>query len=144
MLIFSIHVDLDIVTSIGTIGTAFATIALVFLLYKAIKQMESTVHLSKLQSEFRFRPWVGPNGGIKEASVNSKNQYQFDVSLKNYGEIPAEYVTAYSKQDSKQIQKSDLKLKEFESFNLGPMLPNMEKHYWIFNILFLEAKAVMG
>ena len=107
-------VDLDFVTSIGTIGTAFATIALVILLYKAIKQMESTVHLSKLQSEFRFRPWVGPNGAIKELSVNSNNQYQFDIGIKNFGEIPAEYVVAYSKQDSQLIKKSELKLDEFK------------------------------
>ena len=130
--------DIDIITGIGTIGTAFATIALVILLYKAIKQMESTVQLSKLQSEFRFRPWVGPNGGITELSVNANNQHQFDVGLKNYGEIPAEYVKAYSKQETKLISKSDLKLDNLESFNLGPMLPNMEKHYWI----FIDAKKI--
>jgi len=41
---------------------------------------------------------------------------------------------------SKEILKTDT----IESFNLGPMLPNMEKHYWFFIDCDLVDKAKEG
>jgi hypothetical protein len=110
--------DLETLTVIGSLGTAIATVVLVILLWKTIKQFETTAKLSAHQMEFRFRPWIGPVNSIKAmGEANGKNQ--FDVALKNYGELPATYPKA---SNSKDIEK----------FNLGPMLPNMEKHYWFF------------
>jgi len=40
---------------IASIATAVATIALVFVLWKTIKQFEATVQLSRVQTEFRLR-----------------------------------------------------------------------------------------
>jgi len=51
-------VDLAIIEAIGALGTAAATIALVILLYRTVKQLEATVNLSKIQTDYRFRPWV--------------------------------------------------------------------------------------
>jgi len=62
-----------------------------------------------------------PNGG--------SNQY--DCTIKNYCEIPAQYVKAYSKIDIKLMDRDIFKSNPGETFNLGPLLPNMEKHYWI-------------
>ena len=124
--------DLVIVETISSVGTAIATIALVILLYRTIKQMEATVSLSRIQTEFRFRPWVGPTNSIKELSNSINGKRQFEIVIKNFGEIPAEYVKAYFKHDTKLISKNDLKSENVDSFNLGPMLPNMEKHYWFF------------
>ena len=124
--------DLQLLETISSFGTAAATIALVILLYRTIKQMEATVYLSKVQTEYRFRPWIGPNGRITELSPNYDGKHQFEVKLKNFGEIPAEYVHAYFLQDEKIMSKDNLQLEKMEKFNLGPMLPNMEKHYWFF------------
>ena len=73
----------------AAIGTAFATIAIAILPYRTIKQMEATVYLSRVLTEYRFRPWIGPNNSIQELSVNGEGGHQFDVSVKNFGELPA-------------------------------------------------------
>ena len=47
-------------------ATAAATIALVILLFLTVKQFEAQVEVSRIQTEFRFRPWIGPTGTIKK------------------------------------------------------------------------------
>ena len=124
--------DLTIIDTVASIGTAIATIALVFLLYRAIQQMETTVKLSRVQTEYRFRPWIGPVTGITKM-INSVNEHhQFEITIKNFGEIPASAVSAKFTMDSTLIQREDAKSKSLQSYDLGPMLPNMEKHYWFF------------
>ena len=136
--------DIGIVEVLAQIGTAGATIALVFLLYKAIRQMDETVKLSRIQTEHRFRGWVGPNNGIKkiENSINTKQQ--FDVGIKNYGEIPAQNVIAKSKVFTKMPSKEMINSNDLVEFDMGPMLPNMEKHYWFFIEEDLWRKAENG
>lgn len=136
-------VDYELLTVIGSLGTAIATIVLVILLWKTIQQFETTAKLSTVQMEFRFRPWIGPVNSIKPmGETNGKNQ--FDVAMKNYGELPATDLVASFKIDSKMMSKESLKSGEVESFNLGPMLPNMEKHYWFFIDCDLIEKAKKG
>lgn len=58
---------------------------------------------------------------------------QFSISIKNYGEIPAASVIVKFTMRTEPITKEILKNSEqFSSFNLGPLLPNMEKRYWFF------------
>lgn len=124
-------VELALLEAIGVLATAGATTALVFLLYRTVKQLEATVHLSKIQTDYRFRPWIGPSNSIKALPPNNgKNQY--DCTIKNYGEIPAQSVKAYCKIDTKLMDRNVFKADPGKTFNLGPLLPNMEKHYWIF------------
>ncbi len=125
-------VEYAVLEAMAGIGTAAATIALVILLYRTVKQLESTVQLSRVQTEYRFRPWVGPSNSIKELKDSINGKHQFEIGIKNFGEIPAEYVMAHFKQDNKLMTKADIKSENVESFNLGPMLPNMEKKYWFF------------
>ena len=124
-------VDPQAIETIGVLGTAVATIALVFLLWKAVKQMEATVSLSKIQTNLRFRPWIGPSGKIKLIGTESE-KIQFDLTIKNFGEIPATEVTVYCKKSPSSMNRTDFDSESFEKFDLGPVLPNMEKHYWIF------------
>jgi len=35
------------------------------LLWKTVKDFAELAKVSKLQTEVRFRPWVGPNGGFQ-------------------------------------------------------------------------------
>lgn len=124
--------DLTIIDTIASIGTAIATIALVFLLYKAIQQMETTVKLSRVQTEYRFRPWIGPNSGIAKLPKSVNANHQFEIIIKNFGELPSSAVTAKFTMDNNPISRDDAKTKSLQSYNLGPMLPNMEKRYWFF------------
>ena len=121
---------LTVIGQIGSIGTAIGTIALVFLFWKTIQQLEETVKLSKIQSNYRFRPWIGPLNSIQLMSTSGNND-QFSITIKNYGEIPASNVIAKFVMKTEPITKEILKKSELSSaFNLGPLLPNMEKRYW--------------
>jgi len=122
---------LEVLAVLGSLATAIATIVLVVVLWRTIKQMEATVKLSKIQTEFRFRPWIGPVNSIKHIG-ESDGKEQFDITIKNYGELPATFVKASFKMNTETIKKQDLKFEEKETFSLGPMLPTMEKHYWFF------------
>jgi len=124
--------EFQFVETVAAIGTAGATIALVILLYRTIKQMEVTVKLSQIQTEFRFRPWIGPSARIEQIIPSINEKIQFEISLRNFGEIPAENVTAKFTFDTKTLERSDVINNPKNSFKLGPMLPNMEKRYWFF------------
>jgi hypothetical protein len=73
------------IEAIGSIATAIATIALVVLLYRTVKQFEATVEVSKVQTEYRFRPWIGHVGSIKKwkipptDTVNSKSVHSVEI-----------------------------------------------------------------
>lgn len=124
--------DLTTIEQLSSIGTAIGTVALVFLFWKTIKQLEETVKLSKLQAVHRFRPWVGPLNSIELIST-SQGREQFSITLKNYGEIPASNVLAMYMMKNEVMTRDTLKnSKGVDSFNLGPLLPNMEKRYWFF------------
>ncbi len=136
-------VELATIEAIGVLGTAAATIALVLLLYRTVKQLEATVSLSKIQTDYRFRPWIGPLNSIK-AMPPKEGKNQYDCTIKNYGEIPAQYVKAYCKIDTKLMERDVFKTDPGKTFDLGPLLPNMEKHYWIFIDSQLIKKAKEG
>ncbi len=128
----------------AAIATAVATMALVFLLWRTIKQFEATVEVSRIQTEYRFRPWIGPVNGIKKMEHSINEKCQFDIGIKNYGELPAGGVTAKFKMGTKMHSREDVDGSDLESFDLGPMLPNMEKHYWFFIEPDLWKKAQEG
>jgi len=67
-------VDLVFLQAIGGIATAVATIALVIILFRTVKQLEATVVVSKVQTEYRFRPWIGPNNSIKVLPLENFQQ----------------------------------------------------------------------
>jgi len=119
------------VEDIMSILTALATIALVILLWRTLKQFESTAQLSRLQSEYRFRPWIGPLNSIKYLNTQD-GKHQFDIGIKNFGEIPASNVVAMYSMKNELIDQSNATTSPEHKFDLGPLLPNMEKHYWFF------------
>jgi len=114
------------------IATAVATSVLVILLYFTIKQFESQVQVSRIQTEFRFRPWIGPTGPIKKMEKSMNDDCQFDIAIKNYGELPANGVTAKFVQSTEPLSRDSLNSPNVTTYEIGPMLPTMEKHYWFF------------
>ena len=123
--------DVD-VTGIGSVITAIATIALVVLLYRTVKQLEATVEVSRIQTEYRFRPWIGHSGTIKKMETTMNGDCQFDITVKNFGELPASGVSAKFGFSNQIMTRDEIQSKSVDSFDLGPMLPNMEKHFWFF------------
>ena len=137
-------IDLITVEQLASIGTAIGTILLVFMFWKTIQQLEETVKLSRLQAVHRFRPWVGPVNSIELMSATDARQ-QFSITLKNYGEIPASSVMAMFMMKNEMMTRDELKNSNgVDSFNLGPLLPNMEKRYWFFIDSDLIKKANDG
>ncbi len=118
------------IEAIGSIATAVATIALVIILYRTVKQFESTVEVSRIQTEYRFRPWIGHVGTIKKIEPTLNDNSQFDITVKNFGELPASDVSVKFVFSDKMLTRDDIASKFVDSFDLGPILPNMEKHYW--------------
>lgn len=132
------------IEAIAAIATAVATIALVFVLWKTIKQFAATAKLSQIQTKYRFRPWIGPSSSIKKMESSTNEKFQFGITIKNYGELPAQGVTAKFKLDTKRLKRDAINSDDVETLDLGPMLPNMEKHYWFFIEPELWKKAQGG
>jgi hypothetical protein len=137
-----IHMYIEVLAGI-------AEIIIVFLLWKTVLDFSETAKVSRLQSNYRFRPWVGPSSGIQYMqATNSKSQYS--ITIKNFAEIPASkvtvrYATKKGEMPKKEILKqSNVGIGETDgssngtghdsltTFDLGPLLPQMEKRYWIF------------
>lgn len=123
--------------------TGVGTMVLAIALIRTFRHLEASTKLSKIETEHRLRPWVGPVNSIQSLHPNGeKNQY--DCTIKNFGVLPAQYVKAYCKIDTKIMDRDNFKSNPGNPFNLGPLLPNMEKHYWIFIDSILIKKAKEG
>ena len=129
---YSIVVIKDYFEVIGV----FLDIGVILLLWKTVKDFAELAKVSKLQTEVRFRPWVGPNGGI-ELLREDDNKKQYSITMKNFGEVPASNVIVSctitdSMPDKLSILNDNTKTDSKNQFKLGPLLPGMEKRYWVF------------
>lgn len=108
---------------------------IVFLLIKTVKDYAEVARASRVQIKQRFRPWIGPTTGI-EFLKESNGKHQFVIAIKNFGEIPATNVIASSTSmndlPSRSLAHNGNTGEKLDSFVLGPLLPNMEKRYWMF------------
>ena len=124
--------------------TGLATVALAVALIKTFKHMEAVTKMTTIETEFRLRPWIGPTGSINKMDHSINEKCQFDIAIKNYGEVPASGVIAKFKMATKMPSREDAESSDLESFDLGPVFPNMEKHYWFFIEPELWKKALEG
>lgn len=120
---------LEFFATVGHLMTGAGTIVLSVLLYKTFRHMEASTHATELQTEHKFRPWIGPSGQIKEMEAGSDKK-RFEVMIKNYGEYAATDVLVRSLVRLEKITKDELKSRADNNVSLGPLLPNMEKRFW--------------
>ena len=131
--------DLNVLTLIATMGhimTGIGTVVLVILIVKTLKHMEIATKFTEIQTNYKFRPWIGPNNSIKEIDADEKN-HRFEISLKNFGDLPAACVIVKSIVNEGNITREQITGEQTASgnmhvFDIGPMLPNMEKRYWLY------------
>ena len=148
-------IDIDILSLIATMGhimTGIGTVVLVILIVKTLRHMESATKFTEIQTNYKFRPWIGPNSFIKEIDQDGKNN-RFEIVLKNFGDLPASRVIIKSIVSENEITKEQITGEQSASnfmhvFDIGPMLPNMEKRYWLYvnNDLLkksLESKTII-
>jgi len=105
---------------------------IVILLAKTVKDYAEVGKVSKIQAKQRFRPWVGPSNSIHLMQVTQDMRHQFVIILKNFGETSASSVVAKFAHATEPLTKDVTKSEKTSDINLGPLLPNMEKHYWFF------------
>jgi hypothetical protein len=113
------------------LATVIVESIIVVLLYRTVKDYAEVAKLSRIEAKHRFRPWVGPMGGI-EFLKETNGRHQYAVAIKNYGEIPASSVIGMSSSSSDLPTRESIRGDGLDKFNLGPLLPSMEKRYWIF------------
>jgi hypothetical protein len=63
--------------------------------------------------------------------VREYDKKQYSVTLKNFGEIPSAKVVARSTFSNSALTRDVLDKGDVHEFDLGPLLPNIEKRYWI-------------
>ena len=117
------------------IASILVETAIVILLVKTVRDYAEVAKMSRLQVKQRFRPWIGPTTGI-EFLREADGKHQFSIAIKNFGEIPATKVVAMStatlELPRKEFLNGDGAGAKLDKYVLGPLLPNMEKRYWIF------------
>lgn len=126
---------LTVVNEYFEIMAVFLEMAVVVLLWKTVKDFAELAKVSKLQTEVRFRPWVGPSGGF-EFLRDDNDKKQYSIAMKNFGEVPATNVIVTSTVSDRKPDKSSVldgsKHDGVSEFHIGPLLPGMEKRYWVF------------
>jgi len=131
------------------IAGVFLDVGILLLLWKTVKDFAELAKVSKLQTEVRFRPWVGPSSGY-ELIMEDNDKKQYSIALKNFGEIPAPNVVVICSITDLMPDKLSLLNENNDNndsknqFQLGPLLPGMEKRYWIFIENERYIKAVEG
>ena len=126
---------LTVVHEYFEIMAVFLEMAVVVLLWKTVKDFAELAKVSKLQTQVRFRPWVGPSGGF-EFLRDDNDKKQYSIAMKNFGEVPASNVIVTSTISDTKPDKSSVldssKQAGASEFHIGPLLPGMEKSYWVF------------
>lgn len=111
--------------------TLLVEIVIVLLLFKTVKDAAEISKASRLQVQQLLRPWIGPVSGIELLKLKDKER-QFVVTIKNFGTVSASNVVAIATVKNELPNKTILKASNgLDKFDLGPLLPNMEKKYWI-------------
>jgi uncharacterized repeat protein (TIGR01451 family) len=118
------------------IAGVFLDVGVILLLWKTVKDFAELAKVSKLQTEVRFRPWVGPNGGFELLREDGQKK-QYSITMKNFGEVPASNVIVTctitdSMPDKLSFLNHNNNTESKNQFQLGPLLPGMEKKYWVF------------
>jgi len=126
---------LTVINEYFEIIAVFLEMAVVVLLWKTVKDFAELAKVSKLQTEVRFRPWVGPSGGF-EYLRDDNDKKQYSIAMKNFGEVPASNVivtsTISDTKPDKSLAHDASKHNGISEFHIGPLLPGMEKRYWVF------------
>jgi len=112
--------------------TGIGTVVLAVALIRTFKHMATVTKMTSIETEYRLRPWIAPTGPIKKMEKSINDDCQFDVAIKNYGELAASSVTAKFVKSTKPLTRESFQSNDVASYDLGPVMPTMEKHYWFF------------
>ena len=124
--------SLEIWITLAHWTTGVATVVLAIALIRTFHHMQAVTKMTTLETEDRLRPWIAPTGPIKKMEKSISDDCQFDITIKNYGEIAANAVTAKFVKSTEPLTRESLQSNNVNSYDLGPVMPTMEKHFWFF------------
>jgi len=124
--------SLEIWVTLAHWTTGLATVILAVALIKTFRHMEAVTKMTTIETEYRLRPWIAPTGPIKKMEKSINDDCQFDIAIKNYGELAANSVTAKFVKSNEPLTRESFQSNNVDSYDLGPVMPTMEKHYWFF------------
>lgn len=109
-----------VVNEYAEIIAVFLEAGVVLLLWKTVKDFAELAKVSKLQTQVRFRPWVGPSGGF-EFLREDNDKKQYSIAMKNFGEVPASNVIVTStisdtKPDKSAVLESSIQRRQRISY----------------------------
>jgi len=123
---------IEMIIGIAHWMTGIGTVVLAVALIRTFKHMEAVTKMTSIETEYRLRPWIAPTGPIKKMEKSITDDCQFDITIKNFGELAANNVTAKFVKSTQPVTRELLQSTDGESYDLGPVMPTMEKHYWFF------------
>jgi len=126
------EMEFEMVIGIAHWLTGIGTVVLAFALIRTFKHMEAVTKMTSIQTEYRLRPWIAPTGPIKKMEKSISDDCQFEITIKNFGELAASAVTAKFIKSTEPLTRKSLQSNNVTSYDLGPVMPTMEKHYWFF------------
>jgi len=124
--------NIEIVVGIAHWLTGIGTVVLAIALIRTFKHMEAVTKMTSIETEYRLRPWIAPTGPIKKMEKSISDDCQFDITIKNYGELAASSVIAKFVKSTKPLTRESFQSNNVNTYDLGPVMPTMEKHYWFF------------
>ena len=101
------EMELEMLVGVAHWLTGIGTVVLAVALIRTFKHMEAVTKMTTLETEFRLRPWIGPTGSINKMEHSINEKCQFDIAIKNYGEVPASGVIAKFKMATKMPSRED-------------------------------------
>ncbi len=127
-----IEYDIEMVVGVAHWLTGIGTVVLAIALIRTFHHMRIVTEMTSIETEYRLRPWIAPTGPIKKMEKSISDDCQFDIAIRNYGEIAASSVTAKFVKSTKPLTRESFQSDNVNSYDLGPVMPTMEKHYWFF------------
>jgi hypothetical protein len=124
--------SIEILVGVAHWLTGIGTIVLAIALIRTFKHMEAVTQMTSIETEYRLRPWIAPIGPITKMEKSISDDCQFDITIKNFGELAASNVTAKFVKGSEPFTRESLQSDPGNSYDLGPLMPTMEKHFWFF------------
>jgi len=124
--------NIEIVVGIAHWLTGIGTVVLAIALIRTFKHMEAVTKMTSIETEYRLRPWIAPTDTIKKMEKSISDDCQFDITIKNYGELAASSVIAKFVKSTKPLTRESFQSNNVNTYDLGPVMPTMEKHHWFF------------
>jgi hypothetical protein len=136
--------ELETLVGVAHWLTGIGTVVLAVALIRTFKHLAAVTKLTSIETEQRLRPWIAPTGPIQKMEKSISDDCQFEITIKNFGALAASNVTAKFVKSTEPLTRESFQSNNMTSYDLGPVMPTMEKHYWFFIDSELWKKADSG